>query len=124
MVRSGIKAEFTCEMPGGFIAVSSNGTDPAGIVWATMPFKADANTQVLLRVLRAFGASDASQPQLWSTEESGVPAVRLGMFAKFNPPTLANGKVYVGTFQEEALDAAKYRVPLTGVISRHRRSTE
>jgi len=92
-------------MPGGFITVSSNGTDVnSGIVWVTMPFSASANHQVVLGVLRAFEASDVSKAQLWSSEDSGISADRLGMFAKFNPPKVANGKVYVATFQQERLD--------------------
>ena len=92
-------------MPGGFITVSSNGTDAkSGIVWVAMPFSASANHQVVLGVLRAFDASDVSKGQLWSSEDSGIPSDRLGMFAKFNPPTVANGKVYVATFQQERLD--------------------
>jgi hypothetical protein len=98
-------------MPGGFITVSSNGTDAkSGIVWVTMPFSASANHQVVLGVLRAFDASDVSKGQLWSSEDSGIPSDRLGMFAKFNPPTVANGKVYVATFQQERLDKTRPRV--------------
>ena len=37
--------------------------------------------------------------QIWSSDQK--PSDSLGMFAKFNPPTVANGKVYVATFQEE-----------------------
>jgi hypothetical protein len=98
-------------MPGGFISVSANGTDTTtGIVWATMPFSNDANREVVLGVLRAFDASDVSKGQLWSSEDSGVPADRLGMFAKFNPPTVANGKVYVPTFQQERIDNGAHKI--------------
>ena len=54
-------------------------------------------------MLRAFDASDVSngsRGQLWSSEE-GVPSDSVGMFAKFCPPTVANGKVYVASFQQE-----------------------
>ena len=102
-------------MPGGFITVSANGTNvKSGIVWVTMPFAADANPNVVLGILRAFDASDVSKKQLWSTEESGVAADRLGMFAKFNPPTVANGKVYVATFQQERIDNHKHKVLVGG----------
>jgi len=102
-------------MPGGFITVSSNGSDVnSGIAWVTMPFATDANQFVTLGILRAFDASDVSTGQLWSTEESGVPADRLGMFAKFNPPTVANGKVYVATFQEERIDNGAHKVLVGG----------
>jgi hypothetical protein len=97
-------------MPGGFITVSSHGADAkSGIVWVTMPFANSANHEVVLGVLRAFDASDVSRGQLWSSEDSGVPADRLGMFAKFNPPTVANGKVYVATFQQERIDNGAHK---------------
>jgi hypothetical protein len=97
-------------MPGGFISISSNGTDAnSGIVWVTMPFGANANHEVVLGVLRAFDASDVSTGQLWSSEDSGIPADRLGMFAKFNPPTVANGKVYVPVFQQERIDNGAHK---------------
>jgi hypothetical protein len=90
--------------------VSSNGSDAkSGIVWVTMPFSNNANNEVVLGVLRAFDASDVSKGQLWSSEDSGVPADRLGMFAKFNPPTVANGKVYVATFQQERIDNGAHK---------------
>jgi hypothetical protein len=92
-------------MPGGFLTVSANGSDAStGIVWATMPFNGNANQEVVRGVLRAFDASDVSKGQLWSSEDSGVQADRLGWFAKFNPPVVANGKVYVATFQQERID--------------------
>jgi hypothetical protein len=104
------KTRNTTWMPGGFITVSSNGGDAkSGIVWVTMPFSNNANREVVLGVLRAFDASDVSKGQLWSSEDSGVPADRLGMFAKFNPPTIANGKVYVATFQQERMDNGAHR---------------
>ena len=93
-------------MPGGFLSLSANGTaDATGIVWATMPYSANANRAVVRGVLRAFDASDVSKPQLWDSENTGNPNDRLGQFAKFCPPTVANGKVYVAAFQEETIRA-------------------
>ena len=39
--------------------------------------------------------------------------MRLGQFAKFCPPTVANGKVYVATFQEELVteDGIHHKAP-------------
>jgi hypothetical protein len=92
-------------MPGGFLTLSANGTDGgSGIVWATMPFREDANHEVVAGILRAFDAADVSKNQLWSSEESGNPTDSLGLFAKNNPPVVANGKVFVAAFQQETVD--------------------
>jgi hypothetical protein len=98
-------------MPGGFLTLSAHGTDPAtGIVWATMPFAENANRAVVRGVLRAFDATDVSKGELWDSEQSGNDG--LGFFAKFNPPVVANGKVFVAAFQQESID------PNTGAHSK------
>jgi len=90
-------------MPGGFLTLSASGTDPAtGIVWATMPFAENANRAVVRGVLRAFDATDVSKAELWDSEQSGNDG--LGFFAKFNPPVVANGKVFVAAFQQETIE--------------------
>lgn len=95
-------------MPGGFLSVSADADkEGTGIVWVTMPSGQNANMTVVRGVLRAFDASDVSNGsngQLWSSEDFGIPTDSLGMFAKFCPPTVANGKVYVATFQQERVD--------------------
>jgi hypothetical protein len=95
-------------MPGGFLSVSADADkEGTGIVWVTMPFGENANMTVVRGVLRAFDASDVSngtKGQLWSSEDNAIPTDSLGMFAKFCPPTVANGKVYVATFQQERVD--------------------
>jgi hypothetical protein len=100
-------------MPGGFATLSANGTNPnSGIVWVTMPFKDNANQAVVEGVLRAFDAMDVSKGQLWSSADSG-PNEGLGFFAKYNPPVVANGKVYVAAFQQERIDNGIH-FPATG----------
>jgi hypothetical protein len=101
-------------MPGGFLTISANGAsgttaDATAIVWATMPFKENANHEVVRGVLRAFNASDVSKSQLWSSESTGSDDDRLGFFAKNNPPVVANGKVYVAAFQQERIDNGIHR---------------
>jgi hypothetical protein len=94
-------------MPGGFLTVSANGTDATtAIAWATMPYAANANMQVVAGALRAFDASDVSKGELWDSEKS--PDDKLGFFAKYNPPVVANGKVYVAAFQQERLDNGQH----------------
>lgn len=94
-------------MPGGFLALSANATNAAtGIIWATMPFNGNANMAVVQGALRAFDASDVSKGELWDSEASGKD--NLGFFAKFNPPVVANGKVFVAAFQQERIDNGEH----------------
>jgi hypothetical protein len=103
-------------MPGGFLTVSANGKDAASaIVWATMPFSDDANMHVVRGALRAFDASDVSKGQLWGSEDTGNPNDGLGFFAKYNPPVIANGKVYVAAFQQERIDNGEHKKLTTGL---------
>jgi hypothetical protein len=91
-------------MPGGFMSISANGSkDGSGILWVAMPYASNANHAVVRGVLRALDASDMSKTELWDSEDTGNNKDRLGQFAKFCPPTVANGKVYVATFQEETI---------------------
>ena len=91
-------------MPGGMLSLSANGSkDHTGILWVTSPLGGNANEMIVRGVLRALDASDVSKPELWDSETTGNAQDQLGQFAKFNPPTIANGKVYVATFQEEAI---------------------
>ncbi len=91
-------------MPGGFLELSADGTkDGTGILWVNMPFGDNANHKVVRGILRAFDASDVSKPEIWDSETTGRDSDRLGQFAKYSPPVVANGKVYVGTFQQETV---------------------
>jgi outer membrane protein assembly factor BamB len=93
-------------MPGGFLTLSANGmADGTGILWVVMPFAGNANAGVVRGILRAFDASDVSRGELWDSESTGNPNDSLGQFAKFCPPTVTNGKVYVTTFQQEIVEA-------------------
>ena len=92
-------------MPGGFLTLSGDksSTPPTAIVWATMPFNENANHAVVRGALRAFDASDVSKGQIWGSEDSEATN-NLGFFAKYNPPVIANGRVYVATFHQERMD--------------------
>ena len=88
------------------MTLSAKGSDDGtGILWVTMPLDDNANHMVVRGVLRAFDASDVSKPELWDSANTGNGNDMLGQFAKFNPPTVANGKVYVATFQQETISA-------------------
>jgi hypothetical protein len=89
-------------MPGGNLGVSSNGATPGtGIVWAIVPANGDANScrgvkGMLIaidaeHVTREIWRSQAKDTALSDTKDS------LGLLARFNPPTIANGKVFLGT---------------------------
>jgi hypothetical protein len=97
--------------PVGNLAVSSNESEAGtGIVWAVQPLSSPATTPVAGR----FYALDAlTLKTLW--DSMAVPARdSFGNFAKFVPPTVANGKVYLATFSHSVVvygllgsDAAK-----------------
>lgn len=87
-------------MPGGFLSISFNADDKTrdtGIVWASHPREGDAIHALVPGQLDAFAASDLSK-RLWSSRLH--PEDEVGIFAKFCPPTIANGKVYLATFSE------------------------
>ncbi len=85
-------------MPGGMLSLSANGsTAGSGVLWASVPLDGDANTQRGVKgIVLALDAQDVTQT-LWSSEQ--VPGRdRPGLFAKFTPPTVAGGKLFVATY--------------------------
>ena len=83
--------------PGGILALSANGTNAAtAIVWAVHQLGGDANQQVRPGVLHAYSAQNITN-ELWNSEQINSRDT-VGKFAKFVPPTVANGKVYMATF--------------------------
>lgn len=95
--RALVNPETKIGFPGGAISISANGEqDGTAVLWAirgkrTSPGLA-ASTGA--GVLAAFDANDITK-QLWSSDD--VASDQLGTAAKFNPPTIANGRVFVGT---------------------------
>ncbi len=86
-------------MPGAMLSVSSNANQAGtGIVWASHPFNGDANHDVVSGILRAFDANDITK-EIWNSSMNAGDAI--GKFAKFVPPTIANGKVYMATFSNQ-----------------------
>jgi hypothetical protein len=85
--------------PGGILTLSANGSEPgSGIVWAWGSHRGNAIRTVRQGILRAYDAGDIHR-LLWSsrmnTRDDGLA------FAKFTPPTVANGKVYLATFSDQ-----------------------
>lgn len=88
-------------MPGGILSVSANGSKAGtGIVWALVTANGDANEcRGVKGMLMAFDAEDVST-ELWRSQQSDPAqdtADSSGLLARFTPPTIANGKVFVGT---------------------------
>jgi hypothetical protein len=81
----------TFHFPGPTPSVSANG-DHNGIVWI---IQADAYTDDGPAILRAYNAADLGQQLYSSTDNQNRD--NPGRAVKFSVPTIANGKVYVGT---------------------------
>ena len=78
------------------LSISAQGDRTAGgIVWAAHPIHDDANQAVVDGMLQAIDAGNLKRV-LWDSRSN--PADKVGKAAKFTPPTVANGRVYVATF--------------------------
>ncbi len=85
--------------PGGILTLSANGAEPgSGIVWAWGSNRGNAIRAVRQGILRAYDAGDISR-LLWSSRMN-IRDDALA-FAKFTPPTVVNGKVYLATFSDQ-----------------------
>ena len=86
-------------MPGAMLSVSANGSKAGtGIVWASHPYDDDSIHKVVPGIVRAFDA--ANLQEIWNSKM--VPERDdIGLFAKFCPPTVVNGKVYMASFSNE-----------------------
>ena len=85
-------------MPGGILSLSADGSKAgSGVVWSVVPLDGDANRQRGVHgIVLALDAEDVSRT-LWTSERNAARD-RLGLFAKFVPPTVAGGKVFVATY--------------------------
>jgi hypothetical protein len=118
-------------MPGGMLSVSSNAQKAGtGILWAAVPLDGDANQfRGVQGILLALDAQDVSK-QLWTSELGGARD-RLGLFAKYAPPTIAGGKVFVATYGDREVQRsyggnarptqfpARYSVVVYGLLPAH-----
>ncbi|MEO8520797.1 MAG: hypothetical protein ABI603_05495 [Acidobacteriota bacterium] len=79
--------------PGGSLTVSADGSNAGtGIVWASMPTSQNALHGPAAGILRAFSAETLDE--IWSSEQNAARD-RVGTLAKFVPPVVANGRVYL-----------------------------
>jgi hypothetical protein len=84
-------------MTGGMLAISANNTNAGtGILWASHQFTGDANQAVRPGILHAYDAQNVAN-ELWNSEQFSARD-SVGSYAKFVPPTVARGKVYLATF--------------------------
>ena len=82
------------------LSLSANGNQAGtGIVWGAGAFSDNANQQTVTGILRAFDATDLTN-ELWDSKQNAARD-DLGNYAKFSPPTIANGKVYQATFSNQ-----------------------
>jgi hypothetical protein len=85
------------KMPGGILSLSANGsTSGTAIVWASVPIDTDALYRVVPGILRAFNAENLQQ-EVWDSQKNSNRDGNF-TFAKFSPPLVANGRVYMATF--------------------------
>jgi hypothetical protein len=82
---------------GGAMSVSSNGKERGtGILWVTHASGGNPNGMSSPGVVEAYDATYVASP-IWSSATNPTRD-RSGSWAKFTPPTVANGKLYVPTF--------------------------
>jgi hypothetical protein len=105
--------------PGGILTLSANGETPgSGVLWATVATSGDAeNNPPVPGALYAFDAANVAT-ELWNSTMNAT-GDSFGNFAKFVPPLVANGRVYVATWSNQVavygLTGAAPPPTLTGV---------
>ena len=87
--------------PGAILTLSAHGdTSGTGILWMTYalnPPGEDATFDTRRGQMAAYDAENLGRI-LWHSDMAAGQRDALGYFAKFNPPTVANGKVYAASF--------------------------
>jgi len=102
--------------PGGILTLSANGeTAGSGVLWATVAVSGDSfDNPPVPGELYAFDASNVAN-ELWN---SSMNAARdsFGNLAKYVPPLVANGKVYVATWSNQVAVYGLTATTVTGVL--------
>jgi hypothetical protein len=80
---------------GAEVTVSANGSS-GGVVWASSTTGEFAGSAIVPGTLRAYDA--VTLADLWNSQTN--PTDALGNWAKFVPPVVANGKVYMVSFSD------------------------
>jgi hypothetical protein len=111
--RSGVSNQI---FPGGILTLSANGeARGSGVLWAAAAASDDAeNNPPVPGVLYAFDAGNVAT-ELWNSNMNSTRD-SFGNFAKFVPPLVANGRVYVATWSNQvAVYGLTDTMELTGV---------
>ena len=87
--------DFIGGEPGAYLGISANG-NTNGIVWANAVLSGNANHGSVPGVLRAYDANKIST-ELYNNQQN-ASRDSCANFAKNGYPTIANGKVYLGSF--------------------------
>ena len=109
--------------PGGTLTLSANGElHGSGVLWATVATITGAqNDPPVPGELHAFNAEDLST-ELWNSAMNADDS--FGDYAKFVPPLVANGKVYVATWSDQlAVYGLLKQATSTGISSSANPST-
>ena len=89
----------TTDPQGGQLSLSANGsTAGTGILWATHPLSSTGGGAAVAGVLYAYNAENVAQ-KLWDSSMRTGDA--MASATKYVPPTVANGKVFIGTFSDK-----------------------
>jgi hypothetical protein len=87
--------DFIGGEPGAYVSISANG-NTNGIVWANAVLSGNANHGSVPGVLRAYDANNIAT-ELWNNQQNAGRDT-CNNFAKNGYATIANGKVYLGSF--------------------------
>jgi hypothetical protein len=116
----GAQGSLTSQIwPGGILTLSANGsTSGTGVLWATVATSGDAeDNPPVPGELHAFDAGNVAT-ELWNSDMN-TARDSFGNFAKFVPPLVANGRVYVATWSNQvAVYGLTDTMALTGVSPR------
>ena len=83
------------------LSISANGnTAGTGILWGSMPLSGISNPGPVPGILYALDATSLNT--VWSSQLNATRDA-VGNYAKFVPPTVVNGKVYLATFSGQLL---------------------
>ncbi len=83
------------------MAISANGSAAgSGVLWSSLPYDGDSVHQHVGGILRAFDATNLSK-ELWNSKMT--VSDDSGVWAKWTPPVIVNGKVYQASFSGKLL---------------------